>query len=303
MPPSLAYLISAHTDAPQLRRLIEALHPEAEYFVHIDLKSSIAPFLRELGNFPNVHFIPERVNVRWGTMLEVEYQMNLIRAAVHHPRHFDHIFFLSGMDYPLWSRSRISQFLRENAGREFLQGICLDTPDIGERQRRMYTISRPFFRSRRLSILARKALKFIGYRKKRHFQVEGREWKLYKGSAWWCISEELAAFVLEQYETKPQIAHYFRDSFCPAETLIQTIAFNSPHWAGRCILSEGPYQSLAALTPLHFIEYDPVIKILDESDLDRLLASGKMFCRKVVSGRSDNLVDELIERNMEVQSL
>ncbi len=303
MPPSLAYLISAHTDAPQLRRLIEALHPEAEYFVHIDLKSSIAPFLRELGNFPNVHFIPERVNVRWGTMLEVEYQMNLIRAAVHHPRHFDHIFFLSGMDYPLWSRSRISQFLRENAGREFLQGICLDTPDIGERQRRMYTISRPFFRSPRLSILAREALKLTSYRKKRHFQVEGREWKLYKGSAWWCISEELAAFVLEQYETKPQIAHYFRDSFCPAETLIQTIAFNSPHWAGRCILSEGPYQSLAALTPLHFIEYDPVIKILDESDLDRLLASGKMFCRKVVSGRSDNLVDELIERNMEVQSL
>ena len=113
----------------------------------------------------------------------------------------------------------------------------------------------------------------------------------------------MAAFILEQYETKPQIAHYFRDSFCPAETLIQTIAFNSPHWAGRCILSEGPYQSLAALTPLHFIEYDPVIKILDESDLDRLLASGKMFCRKVVSGRSDNLVDELIERNMEVQSL
>ena len=81
---------------------------------------------------------------------------------------------------------------------------------------------------------------------------------------------------------------------------IQTIAFNSPQWAGHCILSEGPYQSLATLTPLHFIEYDPVIKIMDETDLDRLLASGKMFCRKVVSGRSDKLVDMLIDRNMEV---
>ena len=294
-----AYLISAHTDAPQLRRLVEALQPEAEYFVHIDMKSSIAPFLREL-NQPNVHFIPERVNVQWGTMLEVEYQMNLIRAAVNHPRRFDRIFFLSGMDYPLWSRSHIHAFLRENVGREFLQGISLDTPDIGERQRQMYTVSRPYFKNRKLAILARKALKLTGYRKKRHFQVEGRQWKLYKGSAWWCISQELAAYVLEQYETKPQIRRYFRDSFCPAETLIQTIAFNSPQWAGHCILSEGSYQSLAALTPLHFIEYDPVIKIMDETDFDRLLASGKMFCRKVVSGRSDKLVDMLIDRNMEV---
>ena len=32
---NIAYLISAHTDPQQLKRLIAALHPEAEYFVHI----------------------------------------------------------------------------------------------------------------------------------------------------------------------------------------------------------------------------------------------------------------------------
>ena len=221
--------------------------------------------------------------------------MNLIRAAIRFPRRFAHIFFLSGMDYPLWSPSRISAWLAEQGDREFLQGICLDTPDIGVRQKEMYSVARPFFRNQRLAVAARMLLRATGYRKKRHFTVDGVTWRLYKGSAWWCISQELAAFVLETYETKPEVRHYFRNSFCPAETLIQTVAFNAPQWAQRCLLSTGPYVSLAALTPLHFIDYNPVIKVMDASDYDRLMQSGKMFCRKVVSGTSDELVRLLQE--------
>jgi hypothetical protein len=72
--------------------------------------------------------------------------------------------------------------------------------------------------------------------------------------------------------------------------MIQTIAFNTPQWAAKCLLWEGEYPGLAALTPLHFIIYDPIIKIMDESDYDTLINSGKMFTRKLVSGKSDRLV-------------
>ena len=48
---------------------------------------------------------------------------------------------------------------------------------------------------------------------------------------------------------------------------------------------------------LHFIDYHPVIKVLDLTDYDRLVASGKLFCRKVVSGKSDTLVEKLRSRN------
>ena len=150
--PSIAYLISAHTDAPQLGRLIRALQRDAQFFIHIDAKSDISAF--DCVRAANVHFIPDRVNVRWGTLLEVEYQMNLIRAAVRFAQHFDRIFFLSGMDYPIWSAERISAWLREQQGRELLQGICIDTPEIGERQKEMYTVARPFLPSQKLSILA-----------------------------------------------------------------------------------------------------------------------------------------------------
>nr|AIF26868.1 hypothetical protein [uncultured bacterium fosmid pJB135F11] len=289
---NIAYLISAHIDAPQLKRLIDALHTDAEFFVHIDLKSDLSQFTRIITN-PHVHFISQRVDVVWGTMVEVEYQMNLLSEAVRFPIHFDRIFFLSGMDYPLWTPGQITEWLETQPEKEFLQGFCMDTPLLSAAQRTQYETARPFSRHRRWAILRRKMGRAFGIRKPFRFMVEGKQWRLFKGSAWWCISQELAAFLCESYHTQREVIAYFRDSFCPAETLIQSIAFNDPYWAPRCILTEGAYPGLAALTPLHFIDYDPVIQVMEIDDYNRLRASGKMFCRKVVSGKSDTLVDRL----------
>ena len=294
---SIAYLISAHTDAPQLKRLIEALHADAEYFIHIDKKSDIKQFTSIIST-PNVHFIEDRIDVRWGTILEVEYQMNLIKAAINHPRHFDHIFFLSGMDYPLWTNEHITEWLEAQGDKEILQGICMDTPDIVGAQREQYTTSRPFFEisclgnkwNQRLSILCRKTKRALGMKKSLTLP---NGWHLYKGSAWWCISEQLARHVYSVYKDNPLIRRYFTDSFGQAETLIQTIAFNSPEWAPKCIISTGAYPGLAALTPLHFIIYEPVIKIMEASDYPTLMESGRMFTRKLISGKSDELVNIL----------
>lgn len=291
---NIAYLISVHTDPQQLCRLVHALHEDAEYFIHIDAKSDLTAFTNCLQS-PRVHFIPERVDVRWGTMREVQYQMNLIRAAVTHPRHFDHIFFLSGMDYPLWSRTHITRWLEQQGEREILQGYCMDTNLLPQDQIETYTVARPACRNIRVGILMRMLLRLTGYRKPLHFPVQGQEWRLYKGSAWWCISEGLAAYVLNQYDHNTDLRHYFRNSFCPAETFIQTAAFNHPVWSRRCILTQGSYPGLAALTPLHFIDYATTIHVMDEHDFTRLTESGKMFCRKVVSGKSDALV-QMIDR-------
>lgn len=294
---NIAYLISAHTDAPQLKRLVEALHPDAHFFIHIDKKSDITPFTSLLQG-DNIHFLTNRVNVRWGTILEVQYQMALIQAAVEYPVTFDRIFFLSGLDYPLWCPERITTWLEAQGEKEILSGICMDTEDINAQQHELYSLSRPFFHlglignkgNERLSILGRKMKQGMGIRKRLCFKVDGKTWHLYKGSAWWCISQELAAYIYKMYKTKPAIRRYFTDSFGPAETLIQTIAFNSPEWASRCKLHQGEYPGLAALTPLHYIIYEPVIKVMDENDYVTLVTSERMFTRKVVSGKSDRLV-------------
>lgn len=293
---NIAYLISAHTDAPQLKRLIEALHEDAHFFIHIDRKSDITAFT-SLIQGSHIHFLEDRLDVRWGTMIEVWYQMRLLSAAVDHPVHFDRIFFLSGMDFPLWSPQQITAWLEEQGEREILQGLRMDAPEVTDRQNRLYRTARPFYPglptrwAAKLSIAGRKLREALHVSKPLTFRVNGQLWHLYKGSAWWCISQELAQHILQVYNGLPEVSRYFADSFGQAETLIQTIAFNSPEWAGRCILTQGTYPGLAALTPLHFIDYDPVIRVMDETDYPRLRQSGKMFCRKVVSGKSDKLVE------------
>lgn len=301
---NIAYLISAHTDAPQLKRLVEALQSDAHFFIHIDKKVDIRPFTELLAG-ENIHFLDVRYDVRWGTLVEVQYQMQLIKAAMDHPLYFHRIFFLSGMDYPLWKPERITEWLGEQGDREILQGLRMDAPEVSPRENRIYRTARPLFTlfsnkwNQRLSILCRKTLALLGIQKALEFRVGDKTWHLYKGSAWWCISESLAGYIYNQYTSEEAIANYFRDSFGQAETLIQTIAFNSEEWADKCMLSKGDYHTLAELTPLHFIDYNPVIKIMDETDLPRLRKSGKMFCRKVVSGKSDKLVQLLNERTQE----
>ena len=301
---TLAYLISAHTDAPQLKRLVDALHKDAQFFVHVDKKSDLSAFTSLLQR-ENVHFVENRIDVVWGTIRQVEDQMSLIKAVLEYPLEFDRIFFLSGLDYPLWSNEHITSWLEAHPGQEFMAGYCMDTNDLPPDQRLLYQVPRPFFHlnilsrrwNERLRVLCRKVKKWTGERKPLSFMVDEERWQLYKGADWWCVSQGLLTHIYNVYTNKPEVRRYFADSFAPSETLPQTIAFNSSQWASKCILHEGKYPGLTRLTPLHCIVYDPVIKVMDETDYDMLMTSGKMFARKIISGKSDKLIQLLHGRN------
>lgn len=297
---NLAFLISAHTDPAHLKRLIESLPEDAEFFVHIDKKSSLSQFTNLIEG-ENIHFIDKRVNVRWGTINEVDYQMNLIEAAIMHKKHFDRLIFLSGLDYPVWSNGHLLSYLEENSGKEMLIGIPLIENLIGKEQFDTYSTIRPFINipfigntlNQKLGIASRIVLKALGFRKALHFNINGQCWPIYKGGAWWCISEDLAQYVFDTYIQFPAIRRYFRHQFCPAETLIQTIAFNAPEYKDKCSLFNAHYKGLSPLTLLHYIDYGKQVKILTEEDLDRIMASGKAFARKFRTGVSDKIMDAI----------
>lgn len=100
--------------------------------------------------------------------------------------------------------------------------------------------------------------------------------------------------------TEKELVRYFKTSFVPSELCIQTLVFNSP-FAARALSVEGGYTGLSALTPLHYIIYGKSIKVLTLEDWSALQQSGKMFCRKVVSGASDSLVKTIeTERKQEI---
>ncbi len=304
---NIAYCLSAFSDPVHLARLICALDgADTEFFVHIDRKVDAEPF-RQACAASNVHFLGDRQRVRvyWGTYAQVEFQMRLIRAALDSPRHNDHIFMLSGQDFPLWPNSRIRTFLQEHPGESQLAGICLDSDDVAECNKHIYRLVRPQLDwtwlsatwNDRLSRLWRKVLKVVGCRQALHFTVDSREWRLFKGSDYFCLTRSLAQYAYEQWSTHPEVRRYFSRSFAPSETCIHTIAFNSPDYSRQCSLHHGPYQSLAVLTPLHCIDYDPVIRIWRDGDLDHLLQSGKMFGRKFTTADSTPLLDAIEQHN------
>ena len=295
----IAFLISAHTDPHQLFRLTERLPEDSEIFVHVDLKSDLQTF-RSLITSPRVHFIKERYDVMWASMQQVRFQVALLKEALNFGTHFDYLFTLSGLDYPVWSNRRIKDYLEQHKGQELIQGICMEHQHgVDARQYQEYRFLNDYaWRYGTLKSKFRVSLRKISYalgiRKKLYISVDGQHYALYKGSDWWGITSELATYCLQFIDSHPDFVRYFKTSFCPSETIWQTIAFQSP-FASRCILSEGTFTILKDYTPLTYIEYGQEMKVFTEKDYDAILASGKMFCRKTVTGKSDKLMDMIDE--------
>ena len=293
----LAFLISAHTDPRQLHRLVDSLPASSDCYIHIDLKSDLTLFQQEVQS-SRVHFISNRQDVVWGSLIEVKYQMELIRAALSSGINYDYLITISGLDYPVWSNEKIEAFFEKHQGKNILQGIRMTADDPMSRiyqEFRFLSHYRQKTLPCRIGILARKILKALGVKKPLDITISGKTYYLYKGAAWWAVTTELAAFVLHEWENNIPLVNYFKTSFGPAETFVQTVAFNSD-FAPSCMLSTGLYKSLQALTPFTYIEYSPTIKILTEEDFSKVIESGKMFCRKTISGASDGFI-AMIETN------
>lgn len=295
---NIAYLISAHTDPTHLERMIHALdNQEATFFIHLDARADKTQF-SSLSAHPRVTFIKNRTRVLWGDITQVYYQIDLLRACIGSGKSFDRICTLSGLDYPLVPYCRFRNMLEAQPQKEYIQGIDLNgqNPIISKQ----YQTWRPQIwingLNEQINLKLRKALRLVlpwfGLHKKLTLKVGDATWHVFKGSDWWCITPKLAAYMLQTIDSHPEIMTYFRTAFAPSELIWQTIVFNSP-FADKAILSKGEYISLAALTPLHHIVYHPVIKIFTEKDWQELMNSGKPFCRKTVTGISDNLMDRI----------
>lgn len=208
---------------------------------------------------------------------------------------------MSGLDYPLWSNERIIDFFQQKKAdnKEILQGISMLHQGKSSKNYEVFRFfaNKPWKNGTLLSkmrVALRKAVEFTPIRKSLTIHCTNKTYTLYKGAAWWAISTSLARYILKEWDNNIELVKYFKTSFCPAETFIQTVAFNS-EFASRCILEKGKYKSLAALTPLTYIDYNPNIKVLTEKDFETLMSSGKMFARKLETGTSDKLMEMIDE--------
>lgn len=293
----IAYIISAYKDAAHLFRLVNALDEYADFYVHIDLKADIRPFKELLGD--KVTFVPAHW-VSWGGWEQVEYQKELLAAVIHSGIEYTRVVCLSGQDYPLWSNEEIHRYLDEHPETEFIMGMSLSMSQ--DRKQRSKIENYHFFRDLRwrnlwlknkLIVAARCLMQLIPCRKSDILWIGDIEAEIYFGSDYWALTLPCARYVYDTLcKDYKDLSDYFKTCFVPSELCIQTIVFNSP-FKREALLYKGDYPGLSGLTPLHYMEYRKTVKILTTEDLPVLRQSGKMFCRKVVSGISDKLVGEI----------
>lgn len=293
----IAYLIAAHNDPMHLKRLIKSLDVRgvADFFIHLDKRADIESFT-PLGHLGNINIIPERFLIQWGGFSQCLYQKALIKACINSKNNYDRVFFLSGLDYPYWSNERIINYLNRNPEKEFICGMnvsnCIEPPKIKEKIT-LYHLFRdiPIKNGkikRAISGSTRIIMKFLPFRKNPYIMIGDSKMDVFMGSSWWCVTGKCLDYIYSHMNGK--IEQYFKTSFAPDEMFIQTIVFNS-RFKENAISYEGSYPGLVGLTPLHLIEYHGSIKIFDESDINKIIESDKMFIRKTISGTSDKLLD------------
>ncbi len=285
----MAFLISAYTEPSSLHALVKKLDGmiDADFFIHIDKKVPIEPFQSCLIDMPNVYFVKERIRVYWGGYSQVEMQLSMIREMRSKNIHYGRVINLTGTDYPIVKKEVLNEKLR-NSQIEYICGFDVKSEiDPGKRKMEQKYSCFYLMDTYRIirALLIRLRLPRLLYRQ--------AEFHMFFGSEYWALTYECISGLFEDYLNNKQLQKLLRFSFVPSEAWVHTMFYNS-HWRDRAIHEpKVKYEGLISLSPVSFFKYTDSIKILNEEDYEDVIQSGRLFARKIVTGKSDKLISLL----------
>ena len=217
-----AYLIMAHHNQGQLRKLIELLDNERnDIFVHVDRKAVgfNADEWRDVCRHSALVFLDDRIDVRWGGVSLIRCEMNLLKSAVANGEYL-YYHLLSGADLPIKTQAEIHDFFDRHNGTEFIN--YWERNSILKKRFNYYS---PFpegertFITRRINHLAIKLQRYFGYSINRDIDFR-------YASQWFSITDRMAKYVLSREEW---IESVFKHTVLCDEVFLATVAWNSPY--------------------------------------------------------------------------
>ncbi len=287
----IAFLILAHNDPQMLKMLVYSLdYIGFDIYVHVDAKIDIRVYDFDSYHLTNARLfiLDNREKVYWGDYSVFKAMYNLYYIANSKNIYFRYVT-LSGNDYPLKSNEYIYTYLSD-LGVEFIMGTPL------ERFEKIYNYNfmhgRPLVRKLNRTIIGLFHVK----RRNRPLRIDGKSLTFYYAPQWHALSDECVSYIIDCFErNKKSIKKTFYYSYAPDELIIPTIVFNS-EFSNRTLRSSFPHGThYNEMTATHYINYDPIVQIFDESDAEKLLNSGKLFARKLNSEKSKRLIEIINE--------
>lgn len=216
-----AYLILAHKNLGQLRKLIELLdNTHNDIFVHVDakLKEFNASEWENICRYSRLEFLENRYKVNWGGVSIMRSELALLKAATNHDS-YDYYHLLSGMDLPIKKQEEIHKFFDANKGKEFLNYWPFKKSTWS--RFRYYTVfpeGEGRFRTRIINHIFKGLQMAVGYRINRNVDFRF-------ASQWFSITDDLARYVISKEEWLEKV---FRHTSTCDEIFLATLVWNSP---------------------------------------------------------------------------
>jgi|APEBP8051072661_1049379.scaffolds.fasta_scaffold00530_9 Core-2/I-Branching enzyme. len=291
------YIIQAHKNPEQLRRLIDVLHDDSStFYIHIDLKSNIEHFIK-LINRERVVFIKERVNCIYADYSQVLATISLLKEAIRLPQPKDtRIIFLSGQDYPKKKLSEIDDFFNQNKEFDFTTFILdpisekddvfidrIESYKINLSSKRAdFILTRSFVTARirgkllLISLLLRGIISWQTFMEVFHPRISLFP-KHYKGPQWFALKFNTAKKIIKYFsENERQLDEYYKYTLCADEQIFQTIL--------KEIMKTD--SSIQIKPYLHFVDWSrrhlgfPVTFTNEDFELINNQPTEKLFARK-----------------------
>lgn len=215
-----AYLILAHKNFGQLRKLIELLDdPRNDIFVHVDAKAR--DFRREdwadITRHSKLVILPERIKVNWGGVSIMRAELALLKRATAED-HYDYYHLLSGMDMPIKTQDEIHAFFDANKGYEFINLWEFKKSTLS--RFRYFTIfpeGEAKFRTRIINHIFKGLQMAVGFRINRNVDFRF-------GSQWFSITDDLARYVVSKEDWLEKV---FRHTSTCDEIFLPTLVGNT----------------------------------------------------------------------------
>lgn len=287
-----AFLILAHTDPEQLKRLITALDSGSSFFyIHWDKKNesvlSESPIIKELKTHSNIYFIQDRLRIYWGGFNIVQATIRLLQKAYKNPD-ITYFHLLSGIDYPLKPLSHILHFFENNTHNYLTY--------VPEESNMRYLIERFYFYDNdyinpqnkkhrlkfQLLLFIQRCTWFlvqvlgIRIRKKLNMQY-------YHGTQWFSLHRTAITYIINHLNENPWILKRFQHTAVCDESFFIMLLMNNPELRESIVNND-----------LRLRMYDGMPNrggyILTEKDFELIKNSRALFGRKFISGKSEKLI-------------
>jgi hypothetical protein len=287
----IAYLLLVHTDPEQCLRLCTTLllDPKADIYIHVDLKAK-QRFCLPAHSSGRVYFIEERYPVYWSGFNMVLATLALMKAARSTNIAYQHLVLLSGLCYPLKHPTAIRHYLRDSETRQHINRInAFDSKEYYIHQVTRYHFRDAFLPFPRTDKIVRKIATILARPIRRQLPSGLIPCE---GSSWWALTGDCAMHLLEMARERTDLYWLYKYTMAADEHFFHTLVQNSPFAAQAAPIMTYTGKGMWKRANLHVI-HPSLKKTYTIEDFNTLLATDKLFVRKVTTAKSDELVNKL----------